>query len=119
MPMNYSAGQVGSSTGVVGTNALITHPTYSSPIMSIPQVSNVYNLVNEDRISELTGFEVPYTSVSYGPGVPPEGTSKPFGPVPAYVFNQRLRSWQSKQDHGRPIQEIGQANIGTLARPAF
>jgi hypothetical protein len=90
--MNYSAGQVGSSTGVVGTNALITHPTYSSPIMSIPQVSNVYNLVNEDRISELTGFEVPYTSVSYGPGVPPEGTSKPFGPVPAYVFNQRLRS---------------------------
>jgi hypothetical protein len=56
--------------------------------------------------------------VSYGPGVPPEGTCKPLGP-PSYVFNQRLQSWQARQNHGRPVQEISQPNVGSSARSAF
>jgi hypothetical protein len=56
----------------------------------------------------LARFEAPYTSVSCGLGVPPEGTCEPFGLVPPYIFNQQLNSWQAKRNHGRPVQEVGQ-----------
>jgi hypothetical protein len=112
MPMNFPKGQVGPSTGVVGTNAIVVHPTYTNPIASVPQVNYAHHLVNDDRMSELDGFEAPYTFVSYGPGIPLEGTCKPFGPVPSYGFN----SWQAKQSHERSVQEIDQPNMGSLAR---
>jgi hypothetical protein len=45
----------------------------------------VHNLVDDDQISELASFEALFTVVSYGPGVPLEGTCKPLGP-PSYVL---------------------------------
>lgn len=49
MPMNFQKGQVGPSIGVVGTNAMIIHPTYTNPITSVPQVHNVHNSGNDDK----------------------------------------------------------------------
>ena len=78
---------------------MIIHPKYTKPIASVPQVHNVHNSGNDDWNGELTGIEPLYTSMCYyGPSVPPKDTSEPleFGPVPSYVFNQRLSSCQAK-----------------------
>lgn len=78
MPMNYPKGQVGPYVGVVGTNAIVVHPTYTNPIASVSQIHNVHNSGNDDRISELAGFESPYIdSMSYGPGIPPRALVNP------------------------------------------
>ena len=55
--------------------------------MSILHFNNILDLIDDDQISELDGFEDPYTYVSYGHGVPPEGTCKLVGPIRPYVFN--------------------------------
>jgi len=66
MPMNLPKGQVGPSTGVVGANAIVVHPIYTNTIASVPQVTYVHDSVDDDRMSELDGFEASYTSVSMG-----------------------------------------------------
>jgi hypothetical protein len=41
MLMNFPKGQVGPSAGVVGTNPLSLHSTYTTPTTIIPQTHNV------------------------------------------------------------------------------
>lgn len=36
MLMNYPKGQGGPSAGLVGTNAIVVNPTYTSPMTSVP-----------------------------------------------------------------------------------
>ena len=60
--------------------------------MSIPHSNNVHDSVDDDRITEMEGFEAPFMSVSYGPGVSPDGTRKLLGPIPPYLFN---KLWQN------------------------
>jgi hypothetical protein len=57
-------GQLGHSASFGGTNALIG--------------SMMTNLVN------WAGFKAPFTTVAYGPGMPPEGTAEP-NPISPYV----------------------------------
>ena len=40
-----------------GANAVIVHPTFNSPIISVLQAYNVHNSVDDDQISEFVGFE--------------------------------------------------------------
>ena len=68
------------------TNALVTVPRYSNPVMSILHLNNILDSIDDDQISELDGFEDPYTYVSYGHGVPPEGTCKLLGPYTSVCF---------------------------------
>jgi hypothetical protein len=42
-------------------------------------------------MSELAGFKAPFTTVAYGPSIPPEGTAEP-NPMPPYIFNQQFNS---------------------------
>jgi hypothetical protein len=42
-------------------------------------------------MSELAGFKAPFTTIAYGPGIPPKGTAEP-NLVPPYIFNQCLNS---------------------------
>ena len=92
MPMNASKGQIVSSA-FVGTTAMINHPVYTAPITSVPQTTKINDWV-DDNMSELAGFKDPFITVAYGPGIPPEGTAEP-NPVPPYIFNQQLNSWQA------------------------
>ena len=50
--------------------------------------------------------------------IPPEGTCEQ-NPVPPYVLNQHLHSWQAKQNRERSNHKIGQPNLGSSARPTF
>lgn len=86
--MNAFKGQVGSSEVVVGTNAMIANPTYTAPITSVPQ--NINDWIDDD-MNELAGFKAPFTTVTYGPGIPPKSTAVP-NPMPPYVSNHHLNS---------------------------
>jgi hypothetical protein len=69
---------------------MITHPVYTTLITSVPQTANINDWV-DDNMSELAGFKAPFTTIAYGPGIPPEGTAEP-NLVPPYIFNQCLNS---------------------------
>jgi len=114
--MNASKGQIGSSA-FVGTNAMIAHPVYTAPITSVPQTANINDWI-DDNMSELAGFKALFTIVTYGPGIPPEGTAE-VNTLPPYIFNQHFNSWQNKQSCERPVHDIGHTNIGSSARLTF
>ena len=58
MPMNYPKGQVGPSIGVVGTNAVVIHPTYTNPTTSVPQTYDVHNSGNDDQLVNWLGLRL-------------------------------------------------------------
>lgn len=58
MPMNYPKGQVGPSIGVVGTNAMVIHPTYTNPTTSVPQTYDVHNSGNDDQLVNWLGLRL-------------------------------------------------------------
>ena len=61
----------------------------------------MHNPVDNDQITDLASFEAPFTMVSYGHGVPLEGTCKPIGP-PSYVLvNDCKADKQNKIMEGR------------------
>jgi hypothetical protein len=116
MPMNASKGQIG-SLAFVGTNAMIAHPVYAAPITSVPQMANINDWI-DDNMSELAGFKAPFTTIAYGPGIPPEGTTE-LNPIPPYIFTQCFNSWQNKENHERLVHDIDHTNVDSSARPNF
>ena len=85
MLVSASKGQVGASTAVVGTNALIVNSTYTALITSVPQTSKIEDWI-DDNMSKLASFKTPFTTIACGPGIALEGTAEP-NHVPSYVFN--------------------------------
>lgn len=83
MPMGVVGGQAGSSAAV-GINAMVVHPTYTTPIVSVPQMDNIDEWIDGNMV-ELAGFRPPFTTVAYGHGIPLQGTGQP-NPLPPYVL---------------------------------